>query len=136
MFDGVGFIGLGKMGGPIATRLLAKCDRLTVYDTRPAAAELLKTHGAILADSPAEVAANAEVAFMSLPNPDIVRQVALGPGGIAGGGKLKILVDLSTTGAGGRRPRRKRNRPGRCARERWGRRCRQGNPCSYGCGVS
>jgi 3-hydroxyisobutyrate dehydrogenase-like beta-hydroxyacid dehydrogenase len=98
MFDRVGFIGLGKMGGPIATRLVAKCNRLTVFDTRPAAAELLKKHGAIVADSPREVAENAEVAFMSLPNPEIVRQVALGPGGIAGGDNLKILVDLSTTG--------------------------------------
>ena len=98
MFDGVGFIGLGKMGGPIATRLLAKCARLTVFDTRPETAQALMANGAVLANSPRELGANVELAFMSLPNPDIVREVALGPNGVASGGKLKVLVDLSTTG--------------------------------------
>ena len=78
MLDGVGFIGLGKMGLPIATRLLAKSNRLSVFDTRRAAAERLAAKGALLADSCAAVGDNAEVVFVSLPSPDIVREVALG----------------------------------------------------------
>jgi 3-hydroxyisobutyrate dehydrogenase-like beta-hydroxyacid dehydrogenase len=98
MLDGVGFIGLGKMGLPIATRLLAKSNRLSVFDTRRAAAELLAAKGALLADSCAAVGDNAEVVFVSLPSPDIVREVALGAQGVASGSKVRIFVDLSTTG--------------------------------------
>ena len=35
---------------------------------------------------------------MSLPTPDILREVALGENGIASGGRVKTLIDLSTTG--------------------------------------
>lgn len=98
MIDGVGFIGLGKMGGPIATRLLGKCNRLTVFDTRKEAVESMRQKGALVAASPAEVASNSEVVFASLPNPAIVREVALGAKGIVGGSRVKIFVDLSTTG--------------------------------------
>src|SRR5665213_412717 len=98
MSDGVGFIGLGKMGGPIAARLLAKCGRLTEFDMRPAAAQPLTLKGAELAGTAAEVASRTEIVFVSLPNPEIVRAVALGPDGVSDGTRVKILVDLSTTG--------------------------------------
>src|SRR5690606_17579084 len=54
--------------------------------------------GAQPADSPAAVADAAEIVFCSLPNPKIVHQVALEAGGVAEGSKVRILVDLSTTG--------------------------------------
>jgi 3-hydroxyisobutyrate dehydrogenase-like beta-hydroxyacid dehydrogenase len=98
MVDGVGFIGLGKMGGPMATRLIAKCNRLTVFDTRKELAQSLVEKGAVIADSAAAVASNSEVVFVSLPSPAIVREVALGTKGVAGGKTVKIFVDLSTTG--------------------------------------
>jgi 3-hydroxyisobutyrate dehydrogenase-like beta-hydroxyacid dehydrogenase len=98
MVDGVGFIGLGKMGGPIATRLLEKLGQLTVFDTRRAAAQPLLAKGAKFAESPAAVADAAEVVFVSLPNPQIVREVALGVGGISSGKRARIMIDLSTTG--------------------------------------
>ncbi len=98
MIDEVGFVGLGKMGGPIAHRLLGKCKRLTVFDARPDAAAALTAKGAVLADSAAAVASSAEVVFVSLPSPEIVREVALGTGGISSGSRVKIVVDLSTTG--------------------------------------
>ena len=98
MVDGVGFIGLGKMGAPIATRLLNKLGQLTVFDTRRDAAEPLLAQGATLAASPAAVADAAEVVFVSLPNPHIVREVALGSNGINSGKKARIMIDLSTTG--------------------------------------
>jgi hypothetical protein len=98
MFDGVGFIGLGNMGAPIAGRLLEKCGRLTVFDTRRSATDALVAKGAVRVDSPADIAANVELAFMSLPSPEIVREVADSLAGAARPGKLKIVVDLSTTG--------------------------------------
>lgn len=98
MIDGIGFIGLGKMGSPIATRLLGLTRQLTVFDVREAAVERLVTSGGTAAKQVAEVADRCEVVFMSLPQPEIVAEVALGPNGVQGGSKTKILIDLSTTG--------------------------------------
>jgi 3-hydroxyisobutyrate dehydrogenase-like beta-hydroxyacid dehydrogenase len=44
------------------------------------------------------VASQAEVVFTSLPMPSVVQAVALGENGIVHGSKVKVLVDLSTTG--------------------------------------
>jgi 3-hydroxyisobutyrate dehydrogenase-like beta-hydroxyacid dehydrogenase len=97
MFDGVGFIGLGKMGGAIAGRLLSKGVPLTVFDARSDAIALLQSKGARVAASAADVAAQCEVVFISLPTPEIAREVAIGPSGV-GTGKVRILIDVSTTG--------------------------------------
>jgi 3-hydroxyisobutyrate dehydrogenase-like beta-hydroxyacid dehydrogenase len=91
----LGFIGVGKMGGPMAGRLLDAGHTLTVFDAREAALQPLLQRGARKAGSAAAVAAEVETLLVSLPTPDIVRQVALG---IAAGGKLRNFVDLSTTG--------------------------------------
>jgi len=97
MFDGVGFIGLGKMGGAIAGRLLSQRIPLTVFDARPEAIRALQSKGARVAASASDIAAGCEVVFISLPTPEIAREVALGSGGV-GTGKVKILIDVSTTG--------------------------------------
>jgi len=94
----LGFIGLGNMGAPMASRLLDAGFSLTVFDTRAAALEPFVARGAIAAPFPAAVASAVETVLVSLPTPAIVRQVALGEGGIASGKKVKTFVDLSTTG--------------------------------------
>jgi len=91
----LGFIGVGKMGGPMAGRLLDAAHTLTVFDTQPAALKPLLQRGARQAASAAAVASEVETLLVSLPTPEIVRQVALG---IAAGGKLRNFIDLSTTG--------------------------------------
>jgi 3-hydroxyisobutyrate dehydrogenase-like beta-hydroxyacid dehydrogenase len=96
----VGFVGLGRMGGPMAGRLLDAGYSLSVFDTQSEATKPLVTRGAHLAKSPAEVASSAGIVLASLPTPDIVKAVALGPQGIIEGTRAKILVDLSTTGPG------------------------------------
>jgi 3-hydroxyisobutyrate dehydrogenase-like beta-hydroxyacid dehydrogenase len=58
----------------------------------------LEQRGAKRCASPAEVASAAETVFVSLPTPDIVRSVALSESGIIAGSKVKVFVDLSTTG--------------------------------------
>jgi len=95
----VGFIGLGNMGLPMASRLIDAGYILTVYDPRPEAIEAASAKGARAAASPAEVASAVEVVLLSLPTPAVVRDVALGPQGISAGTKVKTLIDLSTTGA-------------------------------------
>lgn len=98
MSDPIGFVGLGNMGGPMAVRLLDAGHALAVFDTREEALAALLTRGARRASSAAEVGSLAETVLVSLPTPDIVRTVALGPNGIAAGTRVRRLVDLSTTG--------------------------------------
>jgi len=92
----VGFIGVGKMGGPMAGRLLDAGHTLTVFDTNAKALEPLTQRGAKRAASVAAVCAEVETLLVSLPTPDIVRQVAQTVADA--GGKVKTFVDLSTTG--------------------------------------
>jgi 3-hydroxyisobutyrate dehydrogenase-like beta-hydroxyacid dehydrogenase len=101
MADLLGFVGVGRMGGPMANRLLDAGYRLCVYDVSDEATGPLVARGAELAASPAEVASMADTVFMSLPTPDVVREVALGGnGGLINGSKVRTVVDLSTTGPG------------------------------------
>jgi 3-hydroxyisobutyrate dehydrogenase-like beta-hydroxyacid dehydrogenase len=101
MADLLGFVGVGRMGGPMANRLLDAGYRLCVYDVSDEATGPLVARGAELAASPAEVASTAETVFMSLPTPDVVREVALGGnGGLINGSKVRTVIDLSTTGPG------------------------------------
>ncbi len=101
MADLLGFVGVGRMGGPMASRLLDAGYRLCVYDVSDEATAPLVARGAELAASPAEVASTAETVFISLPTPDVVREVALGSnGGLINGSKVRTVIDLSTTGPG------------------------------------
>ncbi|AMD47149.1 NAD(P)-dependent oxidoreductase [Bordetella holmesii] len=94
----IGFIGLGSMGAPIARRLLDSGRDLVVFDVSKDKLDEYAVLGAQIAASPADVASRAELVMVSLPTPDVVRQVALGPEGIIAGDKVRIYVDLSTTG--------------------------------------
>ena len=99
MSENIGFIGLGNMGAPLASRLIDAGYRLVVHDARAGAADALVAKGALATDSPAAVAASAKTVLLSLPTPEIVHAVALGARGIADGDQVKTVVDLSTTGA-------------------------------------
>ena len=94
----LGFVGVGRMGGPMAVRLLDAGYPLTVYDTNPDAVKALVARGAKSAASAEAVASAAEIVLMSLPTPPIVQAVSLSEGGILRGSRLTTLVDLSTTG--------------------------------------
>ena len=91
----LGFIGVGRMGDPMARNLLGAGFELTIYDTNAAAIAPLAAIGAQVAKSLVEVASTAEVVLVSLPTPDIVKKVSLE---IASAPRMKILIDVSTTG--------------------------------------
>ncbi len=93
-----GFIGLGNMGGPMSARLQAAGYRLMVFDIDERAVARVVDKGAAAASSVTEVADGADVVFVSLPRPEVVREVAVGDGGLIGGRRVKTVVDLSTTG--------------------------------------
>ncbi len=94
----LGFVGLGRMGAPMASRLIAAGHKVIVHDPVDAAVAALVQKGAQAASSAADVAAKADIVFLSLPTPDIVNKVILGPGGVAEGERARLVVDLSTTG--------------------------------------
>ncbi|BBK35058.1 2-hydroxy-3-oxopropionate reductase [Allostella sp. ATCC 35155] len=94
----LGFVGVGRMGGPMAMRLLDAGYRLVICDPVAAATAPLVARGAILAGSPKEVADQAETVLVSLPTPAVVKAVALGPGGVVEGAAVRVMIDLSTTG--------------------------------------
>jgi 3-hydroxyisobutyrate dehydrogenase-like beta-hydroxyacid dehydrogenase len=95
----VGFIGLGKMGTPMASRLLAAGRTLVVHDLDRTAVERLCERGAQPASSPRDVAERAETVLASLPTPQALEAVALGEDGVIAGAAVRRLVDLSTVGA-------------------------------------
>src|SRR3954463_15609969 len=95
----LGFVGVGRMGGPMASRLLDAGHQLCIYDLSAEATQPFAARGATIVGSPAEVASQAEGVLVSLPTPGVVRTVALGGNaGIVNGTKIRMIVDLSTTG--------------------------------------
>ena len=95
----IGFIGLGKMGFPMARRLIEAGHQLTVFDTRKEAADKLAAMGAQAASSPKEVADRVETVMASLPSLLASLEVATGAGGVIDGSRVKRFVDLSTVGS-------------------------------------
>lgn len=94
----LGFVGLGRVGGPMSGRLIDAGYELTVYDPSAPALDAAVARGARRAGSPREVADAAPIVLTSLPTPDVVLQVALGTDGLAGGSAIEVILDLSTTG--------------------------------------
>ena len=94
----VAFLGLGRMGAPMAGRLAAAGHELTVWSRTRKHADALADR-ATVADSPAAAGAKAEIAVTMLLDGGALEEVALGRDGLAEGlpsGSLHI--DMSTTG--------------------------------------
>jgi 3-hydroxyisobutyrate dehydrogenase-like beta-hydroxyacid dehydrogenase len=95
----IGFIGLGKMGFPMARRLIEAKHRLVIFDQRKEAVDRLVALGAQAASSPKDVADRAETVMASLPSLQASLDVATGSGGVIEGKRVKRFVDLSTVGS-------------------------------------
>jgi len=91
----IGFLGLGRMGAPMAANLLPHVEHLLVHDLSPAAVSTLVGKGAEAAGSAEALGVRCDVVFLSLPTPPIVRaaveqMIAVGP--------PRVICDLSTSG--------------------------------------
>jgi 3-hydroxyisobutyrate dehydrogenase-like beta-hydroxyacid dehydrogenase len=95
----IGFIGLGKMGFPMARRLIEAKHQLVVFDQRKEVMDKLVGLGAQGAASPKEVADRAESVLASLPSLQASLEVATGKEGVIEGKRVKRFVDLSTVGS-------------------------------------
>jgi 3-hydroxyisobutyrate dehydrogenase len=78
----IGFIGLGRMGGPMAANLQRAGHDVSVHDISKDAAARHLAGGATWAETPAQAAAGSDVVFTSLPGPAEVEQVSRGPNGL------------------------------------------------------
>ena len=93
----LGWIGTGRMGFPLARRLVeAGCD-LAVYNRTKSKAEPLTDLGARVVDTPADLAER-DIVFTMVAGNDDFREVALGAAGVltGDGARPSILIDSST----------------------------------------
>jgi len=94
----LGFVGVGRMGGPMTKLLLKAGYGVVVYDKSEEAVSGLVGEGAEAAPSARAVADRCEIVLTSLPTPDILQAVMLGPDGVSSGATVKTVIDLSTSG--------------------------------------
>src|SRR5215813_11780359 len=97
----VGFIGLGTMGGKMATNIQKAGYKVVVHDLHRQSAGHHLQAGAEWADTPRALAEKSDVMFTSLPEPADVERVALGGDGLIEGVKRgAVYFDLSTNSQG------------------------------------
>ena len=93
----VGYIGLGAMGSQMVDRLLAKGHEVIGYNRTRSKAQWLIDKGMKFADSPAEVARQADIVISMVTNSGALKDIAEGPNGVIGAlTPGKIWIDMST----------------------------------------
>jgi 3-hydroxyisobutyrate dehydrogenase-like beta-hydroxyacid dehydrogenase len=97
-FKRVAFLGLGIMGSRMAANLARAGVELAVWNrTREKAERFAAEHGGRVADSPADAAADADVAITMVVDGPQVEAVLLGDDGVASGAAKGLLcIDMST----------------------------------------
>ena len=100
----VGWIGTGRMGLAMASRLIDAGVELMVWNRTKAKAEPLAEHGAIIVDNPRDLAAM-DIVFTILANDVNFTEVTTGEGGllVEGGPNPGVMVDLTTISEGASR---------------------------------
>jgi 3-hydroxyisobutyrate dehydrogenase len=94
----IGWIGTGVMGASMCGHLLEAGHTVTVHNRTREKAEGLLERGATWGDTPAGVAAAAEVVFTIVGYPADVRSVILGPDGVLEGARDgSTTVDMTTS---------------------------------------
>jgi 3-hydroxyisobutyrate dehydrogenase-like beta-hydroxyacid dehydrogenase len=91
----IGFVGLGRMGLPMARNLLKAGYAVYAFDASVPARRAATDSGAVLADSVRALADQVETICLSLPTPAIVETVLLE---LRQGAKVRRVIDLSTIG--------------------------------------
>jgi 3-hydroxyisobutyrate dehydrogenase-like beta-hydroxyacid dehydrogenase len=99
MTQRIGFIGLGRMGQRMASRLTDAGFQLTGFDVDMTKADALRSRGAIVAQSPADLASQSVAVITSVTDGLAVLRALSGPAGLlstAAPGLL--LIEMSTIG--------------------------------------
>jgi 3-hydroxyisobutyrate dehydrogenase len=94
----IGFIGLGRMGFPMARNLLKAGYPVVAHNRSQAAVERLVALGATAADTPAATMNAADILVSCVMSPTEIGQIYLGPDGVLAGARSgQICIDASTT---------------------------------------
>ena len=94
----IAFLGLGKMGSPMARRLLEAGHNLTVWNRSPAPAQALAAAGARVVASPAEAARSGEAVLTMLFDDDAHEEVLFRSGFFDALSPSAVHVSMSTIG--------------------------------------
>ncbi len=105
----IGWIGAGRMGSPMITRLLDAGHEVCVWNRTREKAEPLADRGAVIVDTPAALA-DCEIVFTMVAGSEDFKAVTIGPDGVLGvsGAAPSILIDSSTVSAAASRAVRER----------------------------
>ena len=94
----IGFIGLGNVGGKLASSLLRNKFNLTVRDLNKKLTYKFQNKGAKIANSAKELAEQNDLIITCLPSPEICAEVMESADGVINGlSKNKIWLEMSTT---------------------------------------
>lgn len=93
----VGFIGMGLMGVPMSSRLLAAGFEVTVWNRNPEKTKVPKQHGANVASSIAELCECADIIMLCVSDAHAVKAVMQSPGGVLENlSRGKVIIDFSS----------------------------------------
>jgi 2-hydroxy-3-oxopropionate reductase len=95
----LGYLGLGNMGQPMATRLIDAGLTVAVRDINEAATKPFMERQVKVATSGRDLADNSEIIVCSLPSNKIIREAVLGADGLIEGAKMRVFVNACTTGS-------------------------------------
>lgn len=97
MSNKIGWIGLGKMGFPMANNLLKGGYSLYVYNRTPSKADALVDEGVVLAESIPVLCEESDIIFTMLSDDQAVKGAYLGEGGLLNGKVSgKLFINMST----------------------------------------
>lgn len=93
----IGIIGTGMLGNAVGLHLLESNFKLAVYNRTKIKTKELANHGAIVADSPKEVAKSSDLVLTIVKDANAVKEVSFGKNGIIEGAHGDLIVaDMST----------------------------------------
>ncbi len=95
----IALLGCGLMGQPIAVRLLAAGHEVHVWNRTVSKAAPLKTHGAVVHDTPRQACVQADMVLSMLENGSVVGEVLFGmgqDGAIHGMRQGTLVVDMAS----------------------------------------
>ena len=97
MIKNISYLGLGTMGGGMASNLLKAGYKLTVWNRSSEKCKPFARQGARVAESPADAVRDADLVIYCLSNDQVVQEVVFGTNGILTGIKAgQIVTDMST----------------------------------------
>ena len=93
----IGIIGTGMLGSAVGLHLLESDFQLTVFNRTKSKTEELEKHGAMVLDSPKEVAKSSDLVLTIVKDANAVREISFGKNGIVEGKHDDLVVaDMST----------------------------------------